>query len=209
MQIAVAASGSGFGVTAVNSSGASADVSWNVDGTNQAPISASEVTFYLSTDSGVSYPTEVSSATNDGEATIAFPSGIQTDTARLMVKGKDNIFFSTSTVDFSINSVTPSAPTILSVDVDDGEISFFVAPSNSAPVTAYQASCSDGTTAYTVSSAQSTVVLTGLTSGVSYTCSVLAQNGSEQSPTSTWPSTIIPEAAIGGLPVWLLYEATK
>ncbi len=187
----------------------SADVSWNVDGTDQAPISASQVTFYLSTDSGASYPTEISSAANNGQATINFPGGIQSNTARLMMKGKDNIFFSTSTVDFSINSVTPTAPTILSVDVDDGEISFLVAPSSSAPVTAYQASCSDGTTAYTVSSAQSTLVLTGLTSGVSYTCSVLAQNGSEQSPASSWPSAIIPEPAIEGLPIWLLYEATK
>lgn len=209
MQVAVAASGSGFGVTAVTSNGASADVSWNVDGTDQAPISASQVTFYLSTDSGASYPTEISSAANNGQATINFPGGIQSNTARLMMKGKDNIFFSTSTVDFSINSVTPTAPTILSVDVDDGEISFLVAPSSSAPVTAYQASCSDGTTAYTVSSAQSTLVLTGLTSGVSYTCSVLAQNGSEQSPASSWPSAIIPEPAIEGLPIWLLYEATK
>ncbi|MDA9580458.1 hypothetical protein N9S00_04530 [Luminiphilus sp.] len=81
MQIAVSASGSGFGVTAVNSSGASADVSWNVDGTDQAPISASQVTFYLSTDSGASYPMEISSATNNGQATINFPSGIESNTA--------------------------------------------------------------------------------------------------------------------------------
>ena len=113
MQIAVSASGSGFGVTAVNSSGASADVSWNVDGTDQAPISASQVTFYLSTDSGASYPMEISSATNNGQATINFPSGIESNTARLMVKGKDNIFFSTSTQDFTIDSRGSIDPALL------------------------------------------------------------------------------------------------
>ena len=113
MQVAVSASGSGFGVTAVNSSGASADVSWNVDGTDQAPISASEITFYLSTDSGASYPIEISSAPNDGQATINFPSGIQSNTARLMVKGKNNIFFSTSTQDFNVDSRGSIDPALL------------------------------------------------------------------------------------------------
>jgi hypothetical protein len=212
MRVAVSASGSEFGLTAVNSSGASADVFWNVDGTNQVPISAGEVTFYLSTDSGASYPTEISSTANDGQATINFPSGIQTSTARLMVKGKNNIFFSSSTQDFSVDSITPlvpSAPTILNVDVDEGEIWLYVAPTNSASVTAYQASCSDGATSYTASSAQSPITLTGLTSGVPYTCSVLAQNGAGQSSTSNWPSEIMPEESRQGLPVWLLYETTK
>ncbi|MDA7595608.1 M12 family metallo-peptidase [Luminiphilus sp.] len=212
MQVAVSASGSDFGLTAVNSNGASANVFWKVDGTNQAPISATEVIFYLSTDSGASYPYEISSTTNDGQATINFPGGIQTTTARLMVKGKDNIFFSTSTQDFSVDSVTssvPSMPTILNVDVDEGEIWLYVAPTNSAPVTTYEASCSDGATSYAGSSAQSPVTLTGLTSGVSYTCSVVAQNGAGQSSASNWPGAIIPEQSPQGLPVWLLYEVTK
>jgi hypothetical protein len=129
-----------------------------------------------------------------------------------MVKGKNNIFFSSSTQDFSVDSITPlvpSAPTILNVDVDEGEIWLYVAPTNSASVTAYQASCSDGATSYTASSAQSPITLTGLTSGVPYTCSVLAQNGAGQSSTSNWPSEIMPEESRQGLPVWLLYETTK
>lgn len=212
MQVVVSASGGDFGLTAVNSSGASADIFWRVDGTNQAPISASEVTFYLSTDGGASYPTEISSTANDGQATINFPDGIQTSKARLMVKGKNNIFFSTSTQNFSVDTVTPSmpsAPTIVNVDVDEGEIWLYVVPTNSAPVTAYEASCSDGATSYVASSAQSPVTLTGLTSGVPYTCSVVAQNEVGQSSSSNWPSAIIPEQSGQGLPVWLLYEATK
>jgi hypothetical protein len=113
MQVTVVEDGDGFGAVNVNANGAKADVTWTVDATDQAPINASEVTFYLSTDSGASYPTQISSTTNDGQQQITFPSGIQSSTARLMVKATHNIFYAVSGQDFSVDSSATVDPAIL------------------------------------------------------------------------------------------------
>ena len=113
MQVTVVEDGDEFGAVNVNANGATADVTWTVDSTDQAPINASEVTFYLSTDSGASYPTQISSTTNDGQQQITFPAGIQSSTARLMVRASNNIFFAVSDQDFSVDSPAAVDPAIL------------------------------------------------------------------------------------------------
>ena len=113
MEVTVVEDGDGFGSVSVNTNGATADVTWTVDSTDQAPINASEVTFYLSTDSGGSYATQISSTANDGQQQITFPSGIQSSTARLMVKASNNIFFAVSDQDFTVDSREPIDPAIL------------------------------------------------------------------------------------------------
>ena len=113
MQVTVVEDGDEFGAVNVNANGATADVTWTVDSTDQAPINASEVTFYLSTDSGASYATQISSTTNDGQQQITFPSGIQSSTARLMVKATHNIFYAVSGQDFSVDSSATVDPAIL------------------------------------------------------------------------------------------------
>ena len=104
---------------------------------------------------------------------------------------------------------SPAAPTLSSVDVDDGEIRIYVTPGDTTPVAGYEASCSDGSTTYTGSSIRASVVITGLTNGVAYTCTVVGENSLGRSAASSWPSDITPEPVSRGLPLWLLYEASQ
>ena len=126
MEVEVVEDGDEFGAVNVNANGATADVTWTVDSTDQAPINASEVTFYLSTDSGASYPTQISSTTNDGQQQITFPSGIQSSTARLMVKATNNIFYAVSGQDFSVDS--SDSGVFAGGEVDAGVLWFITKP---------------------------------------------------------------------------------
>ena len=88
-------------------------VRWNVGETSKAPISVSQVELYLSTDGGKSFPDAPFATTaNDGYARVEFPSGVQTDAARIMVKGRNNIFFDVSDADFSLNSSSAATPEV-------------------------------------------------------------------------------------------------
>ncbi|HEV2693756.1 MAG TPA: zinc-dependent metalloprotease family protein, partial [Verrucomicrobiae bacterium] len=79
-------------------------VTWNVAGTTNAPISASEVKIFLSTNSGVSFPILlVSNAPNTGAATITLPDLVSAH-ARIMVKAKGGIFFNVNHGDFNVSS---------------------------------------------------------------------------------------------------------
>ena len=95
--------------------GSTATVKWNVAETNVAPISTGNVDFYLSTDGGVSFSTSpFTSKPNNGYARVTFPSGIQTSSARLMIRGQNNIFYDVSDADFTLDSdasATPETPT--------------------------------------------------------------------------------------------------
>ncbi|HEY1040508.1 MAG TPA: zinc-dependent metalloprotease family protein [Bacteroidia bacterium] len=75
-------------------SGTSQYVTWNVAGTNAAPVNAANVNIYLSVDGGYTYPyTLASNIPNNGSATVQVPAGITTTTGRLMIRGANNIFF--------------------------------------------------------------------------------------------------------------------
>ncbi len=79
-------------------------VTWNVAGTNTAPVSAANVDIFLSTDGGLTYPiTLATGVSNDGSHPVTLP-GNQTSTARVMVKGAGNIFFDISNSNFTISA---------------------------------------------------------------------------------------------------------
>lgn len=85
---------------------AQATVSWDVAGTNSAPISCSNVDILLSYDGGNTYPTTLASNTpNDGSQTINVPAGT-TSTARVMVRCSGNVFFDISNTNFAIDVAT-------------------------------------------------------------------------------------------------------
>ena len=88
-------------------------VRWNVGETDVSPILAKEVELYLSIDGGATFQsTPFVTVANDGYARVEFPSGINTDEARLMVKGRDNIFFDISAADFALNSSAAATPEV-------------------------------------------------------------------------------------------------
>jgi hypothetical protein len=77
-------------------------VTWQVAGTDQAPINVRFVDIVLSTDGGQTFPTVlVQNVPNDGQHTVALPS-VNTSTARFMVRSVGNVFFAISPTNFPI-----------------------------------------------------------------------------------------------------------
>ncbi len=73
-------------------------VTWNVVGTNAAPINCDSVNIYLSTDGGYTWPYLLGEYPNNGSASVVIPSAAITNTARLKVKGTNNVFFNVNKV---------------------------------------------------------------------------------------------------------------
>lgn len=117
MQLTVTTSAGPFLVTSPNTAvawGGTQLVTWNVAGTDSAPVNAANVDIFLSTDGGVTFPTLlVSNTPNDGAAYVTLPN-ISINTARIKVAGAGNVFFDISNVNFTIDPAaaftTPAAP---------------------------------------------------------------------------------------------------
>lgn len=91
--------------------GGTETVSWNVAGTNVAPVSCANVDILLSYDGGLTYPVTLANGVpNNGSANIVVPVGVST-TARVQVRCSDNIFYNISATDFEIQTAT--TPTFL------------------------------------------------------------------------------------------------
>lgn len=85
--------------------GALTKILWDVAETNQSPINASEVTVFLSTDGGYTFPIELAEGVpNNGSTQLIIPNNIDTTTARIKVKAKNGIFFALNPINFSIES---------------------------------------------------------------------------------------------------------
>jgi hypothetical protein len=124
MTVTTNASAGPFTVSSQNSAtvwpqGSTQTITWNVAGTNAAPINAANVDILLSKDGGLTYPTVLATATpNDGSHDIVVPNG-ESSTCRIMVKGSGNIFFNinSAVIDISgavnpvISYASPSAST--------------------------------------------------------------------------------------------------
>ncbi len=79
-------------------------VTWNVGGSDVAPINAANVRILLSTDGGVTFPTVLLASTpNDGSEAVVSPS-INTSTARVRIEPIGGIFFDVSDSNFMISS---------------------------------------------------------------------------------------------------------
>src|SRR5690606_34725443 len=99
--------------TAINWTGNSVQsVTWDVNGTDQAPISTSQVKISLSTDGGFTFPIVLHASTpNDGSENVTVPN-ITTSSARVKVEAVDNIFFDMSNANFSITASAAVLTTI-------------------------------------------------------------------------------------------------
>lgn len=101
--------GVGFTVTSQNVTGieytgySQQEVTWNVAGSDKAPINTSKVDIYLSVDGGYSWPTFLGTFPNTGKAMVSMPNPDTTvNFARLKVKGNNNVFFNVNSKDFRI-----------------------------------------------------------------------------------------------------------
>jgi hypothetical protein len=106
-----------FRVTAPNTAvswaaGSTQTITWDVAGTNVAPINTSQVQISLSLDGGLSYPYSLQTA-NDGSADFLVPADIAaTTSARVRIAAVDNVYFDISDANFAITgSNTP--PTLV------------------------------------------------------------------------------------------------
>jgi len=105
----------------------------------------------------------------------------------------------------------PGVPTISRTDVGDGTIYLYVtvADDGGSAVTGYTATCTDGVSNFTGTSAGSPITVSGLTNDAAYTCTVTATNAGGTSVASSATASLTPEEGAAGLPIWLLYEATQ
>lgn len=116
-QINVVNTGGPFAVTVPNggesyTGGSTQTVTWNVVGSNGAPINCTDVRITMSTDGGLTYPTTVLASTpNDGTQSVTIPN-VTTTTARMRVEAIGNVFFDISNANFSITGGTATNPTV-------------------------------------------------------------------------------------------------
>ena len=81
-------------------------ITWNVSGTDAAPISASQVNISLSTDGGFTFPVLLAANTpNDGTEEIKVPNNLTTQ-ARVRIMASGNIFFDMSNTNFTVKSAS-------------------------------------------------------------------------------------------------------
>lgn len=113
MQVTVSDGGGPFKINMPSATGISwpgtsqQTVTWDVVGTNAAPVSCANVTIQLSTDGGLTFPTTlIASTPNDGSEQVILPS-VATTTARIRVMAIGNIFYDMSDNNFAITIPQP------------------------------------------------------------------------------------------------------
>ena len=151
-------------------------------------------------------------STNDADTLSCVVTGLTNGTAYTFTVTATNDV-GTSTSSSASNSVTPATellppttPQILSVEASDEEITISVAAAVGA--TSYLATCSGSNGTFVARSSTTTIVVNVPSNGVTYVCSVVAENSIGSSEPSTEVS-VTPEMAPSGLPIWLLYQATQ
>ncbi|WGD36099.1 reprolysin-like metallopeptidase [Olleya sp. YS] len=123
MQVTVDASSGPFTVTSQTTNetwdaGSTQTVTWNVAGTDGGAVNTPTVNILLSIDGGLTFPfTLASDVPNDGSHDVAVPStGGDTNMARVIVEGNNNIFYAVNSTNFSIQEsefvITVSNPNV-------------------------------------------------------------------------------------------------
>lgn len=86
------------------------NATWNVAGTTAAPVSCPSVNIFISSDGGLTFPTQLAAGVpNDGSQDVQLPN-IDTSKARIKVKCANNVFFDLSNSNFTIAKVATPVP---------------------------------------------------------------------------------------------------
>ena len=168
--------------------GSTQTVSWDVAGTDAAPVNAGQVRITLSADGGKTFPHVLAERTaNNGSATVTVPN-VATDKARIKIEAVGNVFFDVNDADFTIRA-TPEVSSDAPADGVAVQYSDALAPT--VTITA-----SDADSA----AADLTAVATGLPAGLSLTAAdTLAPDA--RPGTRSWTVTGATTAAPGNYPV--------
>ncbi len=128
IKITVVNNGGPFTITSQNTAvtytgGTNQTITWNVSGTNVAPINTSNVKISLSADGGFTYPIVIINRTaNDGSQVVTIPN-INTTQARIKVEAVDNYFFAINSSNFTITPNTGIAGISISVTAENTLVS--------------------------------------------------------------------------------------
>jgi Metallo-peptidase family M12B Reprolysin-like/Putative Ig domain len=108
------------GTSAALAGGSKQAITWDVAGTNLAPVNAKNVKVSLSVDGGKTFPHVLAASTpNDGSESLAVPD-VSTKKARIKIEAVGNVFFDLSDADFAINaSPRVTTPSNVSVQYSD------------------------------------------------------------------------------------------
>lgn len=110
MTVTVNATAGPFVVTSPNTNvnwnaGSNQNITWNVAGTTTNGVNCEFVDIFLSTNGGTLYPTLLAAnVPNDGSETVTIPNNVNT-TSRVMIRGRNHIFYDVSNTNFRIASV--------------------------------------------------------------------------------------------------------
>ncbi len=174
-------------------------VTWNVAGTSGAPIGASTVSIRLSTDGGLTFPTELAHNTpNDGSQAVSTTT--TSSTARIMVHSGNYVggsgFFDISDGNVNLTGAPPTAPTAPRTPQGtpgNGQVTVtWTAPASdgNSPIIEYKATSAPGGKTCTTAPPSLSCTVTGLTNGQSYTFAVTARNAIGTSPAATTPAVV-------------------
>lgn len=90
--------------------GSTQTVTWDVVGTNAAPVSAANVDIYMSKNAGVTWPYFVGTFPNNGSATVTIMNpAASSSSCRFKVKGSGNVFFNLNLKNFTVSNNTAVA----------------------------------------------------------------------------------------------------
>jgi hypothetical protein len=123
----------GFKVTSQSTSGiiynggSTQTITWNVVGTNAAPVSADSVRIYMSHDGGNTWVDSLGEYLNSGSAMVTLPNpSVTVTTARIKVKGAGNVFFNINSTNFVVTHTTG----VTQVNAQASDIKVFPVPAS-------------------------------------------------------------------------------
>jgi Metallo-peptidase family M12B Reprolysin-like/Secretion system C-terminal sorting domain/Bacterial pre-peptidase C-terminal domain/Fibronectin type III domain len=193
-----------FAVTAPNTAvtwtgGASATVTWSVNGTNAGTVNCANVKVSLSTDGGNTFPIVLLASTpNDGTEAITVPV-VASTTCRVKIESIGNIFFDISNANFTISGAVacgdPSGLNATSVTTSSATLNWAAVSGALSYDVSYKLTSSGVWTDLVLGTAATSANLSALAQGTTYdwrvraTCSAGSGNFVASQVTTTTPPT--------------------